>query len=89
MGRLNLDDGPRSETAKSPQQRQPPPRNPSPPKPAGARNNPVSQTAYSHSMFDDETEQDKAQKRVRERLLDHTVREANEFSHRMLLTCLM
>lgn len=49
-------------------------------KPAGARNNPVSQQAYKHSLFDDDEENAKTQQKVRDRLFDNAVRQEDMFS---------
>jgi hypothetical protein len=50
-------------------------------KPAGARNNPVAQSAYKHSLFDDEdAEQAKTQQKVRDRLFDNAIKQDDMFS---------
>jgi ADP-ribosylation factor GTPase-activating protein 2/3 len=49
-------------------------------KPVGARNNPVSQQAYKHSLFDDDEENAKTQQKVRDRLFDNAVRQEDMFN---------
>lgn len=48
-------------------------------KPAGARNNPVSQQAYKHSLFDDD-EDTKSQQKVRDRLFENAIRQDDMFN---------
>jgi len=49
-------------------------------KPVGARNNPVPQQAYKHTLFDDDEENAKTQQKVRDRLFDQALKQDDMFS---------